>query len=379
MSQPVVFFNGRLLPPSETFIRAQGEGLKEFTPYYVGSHLVKNGLPLPPERTLVVNQGGWKGSAQEGVFKLFGTAPNLYQQVRMLQPALVHAHFGICGALALPLARTLKLPLIVTIYGIDITMKDEYAQRASISHRVYFRRQEALKRETRLFIAISNFIQAKLLEKGFPADKILIHPIGVDTDTFQLDPHVPREPVVLFVARLVEKKGCEYLIRAMHKVQALMPDVELVIIGDGPLRDSLEEQAKSALQRYRFLGVQPPEVVRNWMNRATVFSVPSITAESGDTEGLGVVFAEAQVMGLPVVSSASGGIPDVVAHGKTGFLAPEKDWESLANYLLQLLQDPLLWQRFSLDGKERVQTMFDQRKLSKGLEDIYKAVLQANK
>lgn len=374
MSQPVIFFNGRLLPSSETFIRAQGEGLEEFTPYYVGSRLVP-GLPLPPERTLTVNQGGMQGRFQEGVFKLSGFAPQLTGQLQQLEPALVHAHFGICGALALPLARSLNLPMIVTIYGIDITMKDIYARRASLSHWIYFRRQAALKRETTLFIAISNFIQAKMLEKGFPAEKIVIHPIGVDTDTFQLDPQVLREPVVLFVARLVEKKGCEYLIQAMNKVQTLRPEVELVIIGDGPLRNSLEELAKSSLRRYRFLGVQPPEVVRQWMNRASVFSVPSITAESGDTEGLGVVFAEAQVMGLPVVSSNSGGIPDVVAHNQTGFLAAERDWESLANYILQLLQDPMLWQRFSLDGRERVLTMFDQRKLSKGLEAIYKSVL----
>ena len=378
MPQPVIFFNGRLLPSSETFIRAQGEGLEEFTPYYVGSRLVQ-GLPLPPDRTLVVNQGGMQGNFKEGVFKLFGSAPQLTGQLQQLKPALVHAHFGICGALALPLAQSLNLPMIVTIYGIDITMKDEYARRASLSHWMYFRRQAALKRETKLFIAISNFIQAKMLEKGFPPEKILIHPIGVDPDTFQLDPSIQREPVVLFVARLVEKKGCEYLIRAMNKVQTLMPEVELIVIGDGPLRNSLEDLAKSSLRRYRFLGVQPPEVVRQWMNRTTVFSVPSITAESGDTEGLGVVFAEAQVMGLPVVSSASGGIPDVVAHEQTGFLAAEKDWESLANYILQLLQDSVVWQRFSLDGQERVRTKFDQRKLSKGLEDIYKAILQENK
>ena len=377
MSKPLVFFNGLLLPPSETFIRAQGEGLEQFTPYYVGSRLVK-GLSLPAERTFVVNQGGVLGAAQEGLFKLSGLAPRLHQQVRQLKPALLHAHFGICGALALPLAQTLKVPLIVTFYGIDITMKDEYARRASISHRIYFHRQAALKRETQLFIAISEFIKEKLLEKGFPSEKILVHHIGVDTETFQPEPNVLREPVVLFVGRLVEKKGCEYLIRAMAKVQAVMPEVELVVIGDGPLRNGLEKLAESSLQRYRFLGVQPPQVVRSWMNRAMVFSVPSVTAESGDSEGLGVVFAEAQAMGLPVVSSATGGIPEVVAHGKTGFLASERDWNSLSEYILQLLKNHNLWQCFSFEGKERVAAIFDQRKLSKSQEDIYQAVLRGD-
>lgn len=376
MSKPLVFFSGLLLPPSETFIRAQGEGLQQFTPYYVGSRQVK-GLSLPSERILVVNRGGVLGAAQEGLFKLLGVAPRMYKQVQQLKPVLIHAHFGVCGALALPLARTLKVPLIVTFYGIDITMKDEYARRASISHRIYFHQQKALQHETHLFIAISEFIKQKLLEKGFPSEKILVHHIGVDTETFQPDLDVLREPVVLFVGRLVEKKGCEYLIRAMAKVQAVMPEVELVVIGDGPLRASLENLAGSTLKRYQFLGVQPPQVVRNWMNRAMVFSVPSVTAESGDSEGLGVVFAEAQAMGLPVVSSATGGIPEVVAHGKTGFLAAERDWESLSEYILQLLKDSNLWQCFSSSGKERVQAIFDQRKLSKSLEDIYEAVLRS--
>ncbi len=376
MSNPnVIFFNGRLLPASETFIRAQGEELKKYTAYYVGAHSVP-GLPLPAERTLLVNRGGIFGAGEESIFKLWGLAPRLYSQLRKLNPALIHAHFGICGALALPLARFLQLPLIVTFYGIDITMKDELAQNASLSHRLYFRRLEALKRETCLFIAISKFIRDQLLAKGFPEEKIIVHPIGVDTLTFQPNLDLPREPVVLFVGRLVEKKGCEYLIEAMHKVQGITPEVELVIIGDGPLRSSLEQKAQSLPGKYRFLGVQPPPVVRNWMNRAKVFCVPSVIAESGDAEGLGVVFGEAQVMGLPVVSSHSGGIPEIVAHGQTGFLAPEKDGESLAQYILQLLQDPALWQRFSRTGKERVHRLFDQRQLSQTLGDIYHELLQ---
>lgn len=371
----VIFFNGRLLPPSETFIRAQGEGLQKFTPYYVGAHRVQ-GLSLPNERTLVVNQGGLIGSLEEGLFKLSGFAPKIYRELQKLNPVLVHAHFGICGALALPLAQTLQIPMIVTAYGIDVTMKDIYARRASLSHRIYFQRQEALKQKTRLFIAISKFIKDKLLEKGFPASKIIVHPIGADLNIFRPDDTVLREPVVLFVARLVEKKGCEYLIRAMSKVQATMPDVELVLIGDGSLRMSLEELAKSKLKRYRFLGVQPPKVVRDWMSRARVFCVPSITAESGDTEGLGVVFAEAQAMGLPVVSTTNGGIPEVVANDKTGFLTLERDWESLAESILRLLKDPNLWQRFSTQGQEYVKANFDQTKQASILENIYQSVLQ---
>lgn len=374
MLTPIVFFSGLLLPPSETFIRAQGEGLQQFTPYYVGSRLVQ-GLPLPPERTLVVNEGGLLGAAQEGLFKLLGTAPKLYQQVRQLKPALIHAHFGVCGTLALPLARSLNLPMIVTFYGLDATMKDEYARRDSITTRVYLRRREELKREAKLFIGVSEFIKEKLLAQGFPPEKVIAHYYGVDTAAFQPDPTVPREPLVLFVGRLAEKKGCEYLIRAMAQVQSAMPEVELAIVGDGPLRPQLEQLAAKSLKRYQFLGLQPPQVVKSWMNRALILSTPSVTAATGDSEGLPTVVVEAQAMGLPVVGSVHAGIPQAVLHGETGFLAAERDWNGLATHILALLRNPLLWQSFSLKGQERVRANFDLSKQTRDLEDIYANIL----
>ncbi|BAY25118.1 group 1 glycosyl transferase [Calothrix sp. NIES-2100] len=370
----LVIFNGRLLPKSETFIRSQGEGLQLFTPYYVGARLIK-GLPLPPERTLAINQGGILGSAKELIFKYSGYAPQLSQQLQQLNPKLIHAHFGVCGTLALPLARSLKLPLMVTFHGLDATMTDEYARKDSITTRIYLRRREALKQETKLFIAVSNFLKNRLIQQGFPADRILVHYIGVDTKIFQPDPSIVREPVVLFVGRLVEKKGCQYLIEAMAKVQAAMPEVKLVVIGDGPLRGTVENAAKSSLKNYQFLGIQPPEVVRNWMNRAKVFCVPSVQAASGDCEGFGIVFAEAQAVGLPVVSFAHGGIPEAVAHNETGLLAKEGNSQELADYILQLFQDSNLWQRFSFNAHNRIVKQFDLHQQIQVLENIYQAVV----
>lgn len=370
LNQPaVLIYRNLLLQPSETFVRSQTEALQHFLPYYVGLRLVQ-GLLLPEDRTLVVNRGGWFGRMKEISTKLRGFAPTFVQQVKNLQPVLIHAHFGQDGAMALPLVRNLQVPLLVTFHGFDITTIDQYAER-SATQRLYFRRREALKREAKLFIAVSEFIKKKLLEQGFPPDKVVVHYIGVDTQLFQPDPAVQREPVVLFVGRLTEKKGCEYLIRAMRTVQAIMPEVELVVIGDGRLRGSLERLAETSLNRYRFLGVQSPEMVRFWMQQAKIFCVPSITAKSGDSEGFGLVFAEAQAMGLPVVSFSSGGIPEAIAHGETGFLAAERDSEKLAAYILRLLKEPELWQKFSRQGQERVRTLFNLHDQTRALERLY--------
>ena len=111
--------------------------------------------------------------------------------------------------------------------------------------------------------------------------------------------------------------------------------------------------------------------MRAWMNRAMVFSVPSVSVSSGASEGFGMVFAEAQAMGLPVVSSASGGIVEVVAHGKTGFLVKERDESDIAASILQLFDREALWQVFSEAGRQRMVTQFNLLSQSKALEDIY--------
>lgn len=373
----VVVYRDHLLAPSETFVLRQAEALQRFVPYYVGSRLVR-GLPLPLERTLVVNQNGLLGKGSEAAFKVWGLAPALTRRVRDLHPALIHAHFGPDGVTALPLARSLRLPLLVTFHGYDATVRDDYARRSFYNHRLYLRRRETLKREAKLFIAVSQFIRRKLLEQGFPSDKIVVHYIGVDTEAFQPDPAVRREPIVLFVGRLTEKKGCEHLFRAMSRVQATMPEVQLIVVGDGPLRAELEDLAASLLRRYKFVGMQPPRVVRSWMNRALLLCAPSVTASSGDSEGLPITVVEALAMGLPIVSSVHAGIPEAVIHGETGFLAAERDSAALASYILQLLKDEMLWLRFSTQSQERARSVFDVHKQARALENIYDMVLKGD-
>lgn len=307
-----------------------------------------------------------------------GDSPGLHRRVQKLNPVLIHAHFGPDGVTVLPLSRKLQIPLLVTFWGFDATVKEEHARRSTYGHRVYLRRREVLKREARLFIAVSEFIKGKLLEQGFPPEKIVVHYNAIDTEIFRPDPSVPREPVVLYVGRLVEKKGVEYLIRAMARVQEEVPETELVVIGDGPLRPKLEESARELLNRYRFLGIQPSPVVRDWMNRALLLGTPSVTASSGDSEGMPTVVLEAQAMGLPVVSTTHSGIPEAVAHGETGFLVAERDWESLAGCITLLLKDKTLWHQFSRKGQERMHATFSVHNQTRVLEDIYDRVIRGD-
>lgn len=374
----LILFSSLLLPASQTFIRAQGEQLKKFTAYYVGSRLVE-GLELPRDRIAVVNKGTNFGKIAETAFKISGFAPDFSQKLRQLNPVLIHAQFGLSGALALPLARSLKIPLLVHYRGADATVTEESSRYASLNHWIYFQRKEALQREARLFITVSKFIKEKLIEQGFPKEKIIHHYHGVDLDRFRPDPDLPRQPIVLFVGRLTEKKGCEYLIRAMAKVQSELPEVELVVIGEGPLQPALEALAAKMLNRYQFLGLQPPDAVKSWMNRARLLAAPSVTGLEGDSEGLPNVVMEAQAMGLPVVSTFHAGIPEAVTDGETGFLTKERDVEALAEYSGRLLKDTQLWQCFSAKGRENVEANFDRAKQTGVLENIYEAVLRGER
>lgn len=372
----ILIYREQLLGRSETFILAQGEGLQNCNVHYAGCRSV-SGLPMPHERTFSIADHRLAGRLREAFFRRTGHSSSLLRHVHRLDPCVIHAHFGTDGVQVLPIAQQCRKPLIVTYHGFDATESDASLNRTRAGRR-YLRGRERLKQTADRFLAVSDFIRRNLIAQGFPEHKITQHYIGIDTQLFTAQPHVKREPIVLFVGRLVEKKGCEFFIRAMQEVQAALPESELVIVGDGPLRSQLEHQARQSLRRFRFVGLQTPEQIRSWMNRATVHCTPSITADCGDAEGFGIVFAEAQSMGLPVASFRSGGIPEAVAHGETGLLADEKDWRTLAKNIITLLTDHSAWQHMSRAGQERVRRLFDLRKQCAALEQIYSEVATAN-
>jgi glycosyltransferase involved in cell wall biosynthesis len=115
------------------------------------------------------------------------------------------------------------------------------------------------------------------------------------------------------------------------------------------------------------------------MARASIFCVPSVVASSGDAEGFGIVFIEAQAMGLPVVSTRSGGIPEAVEDGETGLLVMQNDPDRLAQAICRLLQDGNLWQRFSAAGRKRVVRQFNLAQQTRRLEDLFSGIIASQK
>ncbi len=370
----ILIFRTNLLAPSETFIVAQAAAMRQFSPYFVGWRRTA-GIAIPEDTSWAVNGGGLWGRLRQLRFHYAGPTREQIARLRARDPQLVYAHFAPDGYAAMQLAEQLGVPLVTALHGYDVTISDR-AMGARRLGREYLQGRPALQKKGALFISCSAYIRQRGLEMGYPAERTIVHSIGVDVERFKPPAVRRREKIVLFVGRLVEKKGCASLIEAMARVQHRDPAAELVVIGDGHLRPDYEARAAALGVRCRFFGTQPSNMVRDWMARAAVFCVPSVIAVSGDTEGFGIVFIEAQAMGLPVVSTLSGGIPEAVKHGETGLLVSERDPQALAEAILQLMQDEEQWQRYSIAGRRHVVDNFNLARQTGRLEDVFAQLLE---
>jgi phosphatidyl-myo-inositol dimannoside synthase len=192
-------------------------------------------------------------------------------------------------------------------------------------------------------------------------------PPGVDEKTFHPDSGgaalrarlgLADRPVVVCVSRLVPRKGQDTLIRALPGVLARVPEAVLLIVGDGPYRADLERLAErtGVAGSVRFTGAVPWSELPAHYGAGDVYAMPCRTRRGGlDVEGLGIVYLEASATGLPVVAGDSGGAPDAVLEGETGYVVPGRDLTALTGRLVELLLDPALRARLGARGREWVE------------------------
>ena len=371
----VAIFRQNLFRISEPFITQQAGKLRRYRPLYLG-RLRFGDAPQGAHSRALIDTRAWHTLPRIALQTLTRN-PAPYEKLLVREhPALIHAHFGVDGVYALPIARRLGIPLITTFHGFDATMATVafFASPAWANYPL-FRRQ--LAREGSLFLCVSAFIRQKVLAMGFPEARTHVHYTGVDVRAIQ--PRVPTEerPIILHVARLVEMKGTKYLIEAFASVSPHHPDAELVIIGDGPLRRSLQALARALGigAKVSFLGALPQPDALAWMRKAAMLVLPSVHTGTGRVEGLGMVLLEAAATGIPVVASSVGGIPEGVIHGETGFLVAERNAGALAGAIEALLDSPPLRSHMGQQARHFVQTKFDAETLDETLEDYYDSVL----
>jgi len=275
---------------------------------------------------------------------------------------VVHCHYGPNGLLGALLRRwgLIEGKLVVSLHGFDMSRLVRES-----GERVY----DDLFREADALLPVSRRWRARLIEMGCPEGKVLVHPMGIDLRSFPFRPRslAPGEPVrFVTVARLVEKKGVEYALRALARLIEGGLAAEYVVVGDGPLRAALEELARSEPLRgaVRFTGPVPSAQVARILDGAHVMLAPSVTASDGDEEGIPVSIMEAMASGLPVVATRHSGIPELVEHGVSGTLVPERDVDALAGAMERMARGPQAWPDLGRAGRSIVERRHDAARLN---------------
>ncbi|MDM9582399.1 glycosyltransferase [Nostoc sp. GT001] len=358
---------------SETFIGEQAHNLQTYKPLFLTCKLLEE---IPFDNIAISDNDQWK---IKQLFHIISASPDMFgKESELKNLKLIHGHFGPDGIYAMRLAEKLNIPFIVTFYGFDITVSRR-AMWLSGNPAFYqfLLHEEELKQKASKFIAFSSFLYKKMIEYGYPEDKIIKLNSGIDLEKFAPASESKGERYILCVGRHTEKKGIDTLLKAFARIASKHPDVSVIQIGNGTMTEKFKTLADELgiSNRVNFMGAKPYEVIQKTMRNAEIFSLPSQTAKNGDSEGLPLSILEAAASGLPIASTWHSAIPDAILDGETGFLVDEKDDQALAEKLDILLSDRALAKSMGEKGREFICENFDIRKQTAKLEAIYDLVI----
>lgn len=276
---------------------------------------------------------------------------NLLCSLKKQKVKCVLAEYGPTAVECLNVIKHLEIPLIVHFHGYDASKK-KTLQKYKDGYTELFQYANAV-------IAVSGEMKIALVSMGCPVNKIILNPYGPDESFFKIQPKKFATNFIS-VGRFVDKKAPYYLVVAFKKVTDQFPNTRMIMVGDGPLLNSCRNLALfyKLEKRIDFKGSRQPETVKNLLMNSLAFVQHSIVAEDGDSEGAPVAILEAQAAGLPVISTYHAGIPDIVIHGKTGYLCEEHDIEGMAANMIKMLRDQETTFRMGIAAKERTAKLF---------------------
>jgi colanic acid/amylovoran biosynthesis glycosyltransferase len=314
----------------------------------------------------------WQTYREPGVLLrvliLFPKSVYFAQQIEELGIEHIHAHFvwieGIAAGIASDL---LGITFTLNPHGFDLFERNQRNVRREL--------ENASK-----IVTVSDYhctYIAGLCPQIDPSDVEVVH-YGLEIDRFRPSPRLPdSDPIcILSVGRLIEKKGFEFLIEACALLVERGLTFQCRIVGAGPLREAL--QARIGQHRLRdrviLLGALDQAKILQLYQMNDIFALPCVVARSGDRDGMPVVLIEAMACGLPVVTTAVTGIPELVYHGETGLVVRERDAVSLADALERLITDTLLRKRLGQQARRMIAEGFQSQHNAAKLAAIFQQV-----
>jgi len=311
-----------------------------------------------------------KYGRQAASLTLFYTVAQLLNKRRVYD--IIHCHFGNNGlkAMIIKELNVIQGKLVTAFHGYDVS---QYIKNYGTN--VYAK----LFATGELCCPISQHMKFQLAELGCHENNLVIHRMGIDCSKFLFTlRQQPQDGIVriITIARLVEKKGVEYGIRAVANLLKSGMKIEYNIVGDGFLHENLQQliQEFDLIDSIKLLGWKQQQEVIDILSNSHILLAPSVTSENGDQEGIPIVLMEAIAMGLPVLSTYHSGIPEIIEHGKSGFLVPERDVNALTEKLHYLVEHPESWANMGLAGRAFVEEHYDINKLNDRLVEIYKKI-----
>lgn len=344
----------------KTKYNLEGVNVKKFNYFY------------PKKLQRLAGRSGMIDNVKEGFFVKIQVLSflffNIFYSLKNLRDMdIIHVQWPVPNGLgALFLKKIYGFPYINTIHGEEVHLSKRY-------HLLFGLRW--LVKNSEKTITNSSATRNFCLEAGLPKEKLKIIPFGVDTEFFR-PLGLPKDDKVfqiLSVGYLIERKGFEYLIKAIKEIKKEYSQVKLKIVGIGPLEDKLKiliNELNLEKEAEIVKNVSDEELLHLY-NTSDLFVLPSIVDSQGNTEGLGVVLLEAMACGLLVMGSNVGGIPDIIEDGVTGILVKEKDIIGISKSISFIMKNKSLCMMISKKGYKYVQRRFTWKRIS---EDYIKLI-----
>jgi glycosyltransferase involved in cell wall biosynthesis len=291
-------------------------------------------------------------------------------EILRIHPDVILVEYGVTAALYIEPLIASNIPFVVHFHGYDASVNKVLQN--------YANEYQKIAQSASAVIAVSNAMKEKLISLGFPENRVHYCRCGIETDLFLKQVQLQdNSPIFLTTGRFVEKKAPYLTLLAFDRLRQTCFDAKLVMIGDGPLLKLCRLMVRDLHldKSVQFLGSLSYQKVADWMHRSRCFVQHSVQAFNGDSEGSPVAVMEAMMAGLPVIATRHAGIPDMIEHGKNGFLVDEGDIYSMAKNMRTIMENTEYAQQIGQNARKfAIQEFNIQKQISK-LASIIEGVL----